>query len=696
MNLSSLKLDQTIEMRRPLCLPDLHFRAACTSTKAMLVRMILLLGSAIAAVSLAQAQAPSVPLQSGLSVTFKTPPEAGNGKEDYQVLSNIWLYVPSGNSPTPFLPSGKFSALWSGFVSVDLRADYNFQVELNGSLRLEINGKLVLETGNTNGASATTKPIRLNKGTNSITAAFRSPDQGDAFLRLGWSNKELSRGPISATALSHRSSPELERASLQRLGRELFVEHRCFKCHAVSGSETGMLELTMDAPAFDGIGSRRNYAWLARWVLDPKAEQPMARMPKLLHGANPREDAEAIAGFLASLKSAQTPPAPEDKAPSEDAVESGRKLFESMHCASCHLSPGSKDLVRDKISLKQVREKFRTSALIAFLQRPDTHYAWIRMPNFKLKDDEALQLTAYLNAQAANPKESSAPNETSIVEHGKKLVQTAGCLSCHTLKLENQFSARALRELPAEKWNQGCLASVVEAASKSPQFGLSTSEREALQAFARTDRSSLSRHVPADFAERQTRLLDCRECHGKFDGFPALDMLGGKLKPEWSTAFIAGEVTYKPRPWLEARMPGFPTRGAALAQGLAMQHGFPSQTPAEPPVDTEAATIGQKLVTADGGFSCISCHAVGEMGATQLFEAPGINFAQSGERLLKDYFQRWVRNPIQIDPTTKMPVYFDEEGRSPLTEFYEGDGGKQIDALWEYIRLGNRMPPPAQ
>jgi hypothetical protein len=217
-----------------------------------------------------------------------------------------------------------------------------------------------------------------------------------------------------------------------------------------------------------------------------------------------------------------------------------------------------------------------------------------------------------------------------------------------------------------------------------------------LQAFARTDRSSLSRHVPADFAERQTRLLDCRECHGKFDGFPPFDMLGGKLKPEWSTAFIAGEVTYKPRPWLETRMPGFPTRAAALAQGLAMQHGFPSQTPAEPPVDTEAATIGQKLVTADGGFSCISCHAVGEMGATQLFEAPGINFAQSGERLLKDYFQRWVRNPIQIDPTTKMPVYFDEEGRSPLTEFYEGHGGKQIDALWEYIRLGNRMPPPAQ
>jgi len=177
MNLSLLKLDQTLEMRRPPRLPELRCRAARTSTKAMLVRMIILLGSAIAGINLAQAQAPSVPLQSGLSVTFRMPPETGNGMADYQVLSNIWLYVPSGSSPTPFLPSGRFAALWSGFVSVDLRADYSFQVELNGSLRLEINGKLVLETGNTNGAVATTKPVRLNKGTNAMTADFRSPDQ---------------------------------------------------------------------------------------------------------------------------------------------------------------------------------------------------------------------------------------------------------------------------------------------------------------------------------------------------------------------------------------------------------------------------------------------------------------------------------------------------------------------------------------
>ena len=125
-----------------------------------------------------------------------------------------------------------------------------------------------------------------------------------------------------------------------------------------------------------------------------------------------------------------------------------------------------------------------------------------------------------------------------------------------------------------------------------------------------------------------------------------------------------------------------------------MQHGYPPQTPPEPPIDMDAARLGPKLMSAVGGFSCISCHAVGQMGATQVFEAPGINFVYSGARLLKPYFQRWVRNPLQADPTTKMPVYFDDTGKSPLVDFYEGDGAKQINALRQYIRLGDQMPPP--
>ena len=141
-------------------------------------------------------------------------------------------------------------------------------------------------------------------------------------------------------------------------------------------------------------------------------------------------------------------------------------------------------------------------------------------------------------------------------------------------------------------------------------------------------------------------------------------------------------------------MPAFTSRADGLAQGLAMLHGFPARTPVAPPVDAEVAKVGQRLVSAAGGFSCIACHAVGELGATQVFDSPGINLALAGERLLKPYFQRWLRNPLAIDASTKMPVYFDEEGRSPLVDVLDGDGAKQLDAIWEYLRLGEKMPPP--
>ncbi len=631
-------------------------------------------------------------VEPGLAITYATSSDQTQ-TADYATSPNVWLYVPAGNSPTPFLPGGKFTAVWKGLLSVDLRSDYAFQAELNGDLKLEINGAVVLEaTGNGN-QTELSKLVRLNKGTNALTATFRSPARGDAFVRLDWFNKEAPRGPIPLSALTHlAASTELQRAEKLRLGRELFVEHRCQKCHIVPGSNSGMPELTMDAPSFDGIGSRRNYEWMTRWILDPKTQRPTAHMPKVLHGTNAKAEAVAIAAFLAAQKD-DSPPN-EDKQSTDEQKEAGKRLFETLHCVACHNAPDGNEADPRKIPLKHVRGKFTAASLPAFLLKPEAHYAWTRMPNFKLKPEEAGQLAAFLNSVADKPTESSAPADAEGIERGKKLVQTSGCLNCHPAKLENQFSTKPLAELSPDKWKQGCLAETSTDSTKSPQFAFGADEREALQTFGATDRASLTRHVPPEFAERQSHLLNCRECHGKFDGFPPFEILGEKLKPAWTARFIAGEIAYKPRPWLDSRMPAFGKRAEQLSQGLAMQHGYPPHTPDEPSVDMEAAKQGQKLTSAAGGFSCVLCHAVGEMGATQIAEAPGINFAHSGERLLKPFFQRWLRNPLQIDPATKMPVYFDENGKSPLPDFYEGDGPKTINAIWEYLRLGEKMSPP--
>ncbi|MDB6125593.1 MAG: hypothetical protein JWQ71_4586 [Pedosphaera sp.] len=654
-------------------------------------RLLMAVASlAVSASALAQNSPAPAKQESGLSVTYTSLESAK--ASDVVSIPNVWLYVPSGKSPTPFLPAGKFSSVWNGSINVEKRANYLFQAELNGALKLELNGKVVLEAS-TNGVTEITKPVQLNQGANVLKVQFASPAQGDAFVRLKWQPKDSFLQPIPAELLMPPAdAPEAASSAKLHQGRELFIEFRCAKCHAGPAPDAAIPELSMDAPTFEGIGARRNYDWMARWIQDPKSMRATAHMPKVLHGPKAKEEAETIAAYLISLK----PDAAGTKAvePSSELIGAGKKLFEALHCAACHNAPDASENDVKKIFLKSVREKFVAGTLTAFLQKPDAHYAWIRMPNFKLSQSEADQLSAYLTSCGDKPKDVAASADTAVLERGKKLVQTSGCLNCHTLKLDNQFSTKLLADLAPEKWKQGCLAATSDDASKSPHFNFTADERDALQNFATTDRASLTRHVPAEFAERQTRSLNCRECHGKFEGFPAFDILGGKLKPEWSKAFIGGEIATNPRPWLEARMPAFSKRAEAIAQGLAMQHGYPPQTPAEAPIDQDAVKIGQKLVSATGGFSCVMCHAVGEMKATQVFEVAGINLALSGSRLMKPYVHRWVRNPQLIDPATKMPVYFDEEGKSPLRDFYEGDATKQIEVIWQYLRLGDKMPPP--
>ena len=638
----------------------------------------------------------------------------GSTVSDLSTVPNVWLYVGAGKSPTPFLPAGKFTTTWEGFLNAELRSTYLFQAVLNGSLEVEINGAVAIETESGGGASPLTKPVQLSKGPNPFRATFTSPVRGDALVRLGWTEKGTNTAPIADSAFTHTTTPELARAAERYLGRELFFESRCVKCHTGASADAAVPELQMDAPSLEGIGARRHFEWMARWILDPKSVRPAAHMPKLLHGTKAKEDAEAIAAYLfwlkdepltkfsAPLVTRQNTPAEGDGAPSSGEP---KPLYERLHCAGCHNPPDATEIDPKKLSQKGIGTKFPQGKLAAFLRAPEAHYAWTRMPNFRLSEAEAKELEAYLLGASEKPKAVTAPADPATIGRGKSLLQTAGCLNCHKgLKLDYQFKAPPLDALVSShrKDRQKLPPGDCLGATPAADYGFTGGQRAALDLFTLDGLPSLTRHVPAEFAQRQTRLLNCSACHGQIDLVPPLEILGGKLKPEWAAEFIAGDIPHKIRfdahpkgePWVAARMPGFKTRATWLAEGLAELHGYPPKSPAEPPVDMDLAKAGQKLVGKDGGFSCVSCHAVGPLLALEVFESEGVNFAWSADRLQPDYYRRWIRNPLAIDPQTKMPVYFDEEGRSPLTEILDGNGDRQLDAVWEYLRLRDKMPSP--
>ena len=118
-------------------------------------------------------------------------------------------------------------------------------------------------------------------------------------------------------------------------------------------------------------------------------------------------------------------------------------------------------------------------------------------------------------------------------------------------------------------------------------------------------------------------------------------------------------------------MPAFRSRAGLLAAGFAAST-FPAAHAARAFPEGGFGAARPKLAGKDGGFSSVSCHAVGATEASEVFESEGINLAYSADQLLPSYYRRWIRNPLSIDPQTKMPVYF-EDGKSPLTEVLDGD-----------------------
>jgi hypothetical protein len=228
--------------------------------------------------------------------------------------------------------------------------------------------------------------------------------------------------------------------------------------------------------------------------------------------------------------------------------------------------------------------------------------------------------------------------------------------------------------------------------------------------------------MAADFAERQVRGLNCIACHaldvlpdtwsslkGEIEAIqgtaarddlvgdqsrPSLTWAGEKLRGDWMAKFIAGRVEEKPRPWLAARMPSFgELRSRLLAEGLAQQHGVRPTDEPEPPVDHELAKVGQRLVGKEKGFSCVTCHAVGTSPAISPFEAYGPNFVQTSQRMRHDFYTRWVRSPQRYEPGTRMPQYADMEGKTSFRDVFDGDAAKQFEAIWQYLRQGEKMEP---
>jgi mono/diheme cytochrome c family protein len=607
------------------------------------------------------------------------------------------LYVGAGEAPSPFVDPGPFKATLTGYLKTSLKGELTFRVTCVGSARLRINGKDVLRADNN--AVSTPTPITLVKGYNRIEIDYMSAARG-ASLRVDWSGASFTTEPLPPELLFTRGDePELVRGEERRTGRLLYAIHSCARCHALPDGITDhkvvMPELRSERPPLlTGAGRRLQPGWVVRWVQAPRALRPDARMPHVLHGDSAAQQAADLAKYLGSLRDS---PALSATAVDPARVPQGERHFATLGCIVCHHfeEPAKADPF-GRLSLYYVKAKFQPGALEAFLREPHKHYPWIRMPDFHLDATEAAALAAFLLDRA---KGTVAAPLAGDATRGARLFADTGCASCHATG--TVASTPKLRPSPdVGVLMKGCLAA---APSAVPDFGLKDAERQAVAAFLNSDGASLKRETPAEFSLRQVKELQCEACHRR-DGqpsrwnriledegvmsefLPSLTWAGEKVKPAWTAKLLAAAHDRRARPWLKARMPGFPARAELLAVGLSHEHGLAVGEDDRPPADAKLAAIGQKLVEQQGGLNCVMCHAIGDRAATAPFEAPGINLRDAVLRLRHNYYPRWMIDPPHVDITTRMPKFSQDGKTTPLRDVLDGDAFRQYEAVWQYIQ----------
>ncbi len=638
-------------------------------------------------------------LKPGLEFAFKS---IGNGETDRRVARLVALNQSIENSPTPFLPEGAFQLTIEGTLRTPLSGFYDFKIDGTDRAQFWINDKLVLNASDNN---VTAKPTLLHKGHNRIRIRYASPDSGNARLLLSWKGHNFGWEPVPPTVLFHDpGAQELLIAQQRRLGRELFANHRCAACHQTEISDQAMFELSFAGPDLSTAGDRFTADWLQNWLLSPSSFRPTARMPAVLGtGEQAKQGAADITAFLIDQHGNGKNGKQSDE-DSKERLDTGAMLYEELGCISCHhfALPEAKDEF-DRLSLAHVNLKYQHGALRAFLKKPSAHYASIRMPDFRLSDEEAHALATFMRGESKGEIEAKALAGNS--QRGQTLFADRGCQQCHSIGKKNHAVKLPQLRFTRSANERGCLAD--DHRPTIPHFAFTIDQKQALKEFLSRDLDSLSLSDRVETSHRLFANLKCANCHDR-DGqrshrpwvmieegsgrapefLPELTWSGEKLQPEWTDLMISGKLTYKSRPWLKARMPAFPAYAERLAHGLAAEHGVDPHENQTLSIKGELTKIGKSL-SLQTGLDCRQCHAIGDQqprGDKDTKIALGINFAHIRDRMRWDAYQRFMLDPPRYDIKTKM-IRLSEDGRTTkLNNVFDSDAKKQFDAVWHYIQ----------
>src|SRR6266850_324941 len=571
----------------------------------------------------------------------------------------------------------------------------------------------------------------------------------------------------------HAQQITLSYAPLLSKGKKLFTDVGCWGCHPIEGYN----DLAKRGPTLTNIASKTTQGWLHTWIEYPKGWRPGTRMPNFWPGAvdssavphpddqKPEQviaqqqklrdqEVSAIVAYL--WVSSEKGPLLVQSGPKGDAAK-GKETFDSVGCRACHVTEKDSTARRSEASderdyapnLWNVADKARPEWIYSWVKNPKAMWPETKMPDLRLSDAEAANLTAYLLSLKSDKsypaRKIAAAEQQKLAAEGKELIAKYGCFGCHNIKgFENAQKigteltehgrkgvelldfgdVRYFTEDPKhrqtyanwvwEKLHVPRIFAYERVETRMPQFDFSDDEALALLTFLK---GQTGENPPAEYRSGATpaqaalfkgeRLVfwnGCRNCHvvenrgGKIRDLyndetttfapPVLTGEGAKVQPEWLFAFLKGPSTL--RPWLSVRMPTF---HFSDADATDVVHYFAaSSNKSFPYLTAEAQQLtGARAKEADQLFNdlqCINCHVIGQLRPGQDPGSAAPNLLLAKERLRPDWIIPWLKNPQALLDGTRMPSFWDfsdEAHPTSPSKLFDGDAKEQIDALRDYL-----------
>jgi len=461
------------------------------------------------------------------------------------------------------------------------------------------------------------------------------------------------------------------KASPEEVGGQLIHKMGCGGCH------------TTGIPAFSGLGrsgpdlrriaAKMSQRWAFDFVMAPRELRPTTWMPHFLDESG-RDDARAIVAYLWDVSR----PVEYPVAPAGDAHR-GDTLFRSVGCTACHIRDA--DAERDDYpeptrlqgpNLAHLGDKVRADWLFAWLRKPMQYAPQTRMPDPRLSEQEAADLTASLMDSHVPEHEREMPGafDEDDVRAGQEAIELYGCYGCHLIAGFEERGKHAGEWTSAEEFAGHGLLGL-------PDFGLSDREARAIRSAIADAPIEVPAGRPTALAEGRKLIAryNCRGCHliegsGRAIGAdiedigmlpPDLNGEGSRVNPAWLETYLADPGTVRLRSWLETDMPTF---GFSSEEVQTLVAYFAALEDDELAIAPELPLTARNIALGREAFDlmpCSSCHPYGAAAAQALdldmaSLAPPLEIAS--RRLRYEWIALWLADPQRWTPGTRMPTFF--------------------------------------